>query len=64
MQRYVRVSGMFFCLLAAVQLTRTLLGWPVQVAGVDIPVWPSVVAFLVTSTFAIWAFRSARAPSA
>ena len=60
MRRYVQVSGAFFCLVAAVQLTRTVLGWPVQVATVTVPLWASVVAFLVTSAFAIWAFRTAR----
>lgn len=60
MRRYVQVSGAFFCLLAAVQLTRTILGWPVQVATVTVPLWPSVLAFLIASTFAIWAFRATR----
>jgi hypothetical protein len=60
MRRYEQVSGVFFCLLAAVQLTRLLMRWPVQVADVAVPLWPSVLAFLVTSTFAIWAFRAAR----
>ena len=32
MRRYVQISGIFFALLALVQLTRTLSGWPVQVA--------------------------------
>ena len=60
MRRYVQVSGAFFGLLAAAQLTRTVFGWPVQVATVTVPRWPSVVAFLVTSPFAFWAFRTAR----
>jgi hypothetical protein len=39
MNRYARFSGVFFSLLALVQLTRAVLGWPVQVAGVTVPVW-------------------------
>jgi hypothetical protein len=58
MRRYVQISGAFFCLLALAQLTRTILRWPVQVDGVGIPVWASGLAFLIASTFAIWAFRS------
>jgi hypothetical protein len=61
MRRYEQVSGAFFCLLAALQLTRLLLRWPVQVAGVAVPLWASVLAFLVASIFAIWAFRAAKA---
>ncbi len=57
MRRYIQISGTFFTLLALVQLTRTLLGWPVQVAGVAVPVWASVIAFLITGSFATWAFR-------
>ena len=60
MRRYVQISGAFFCLLAVVQLTRIVQRWPVQVDGVVIPVWASGLAFLIASTFAIWAFRSAR----
>jgi len=60
MRRYEQVSGAFFCLVAAAQLTRVLLGWPVQVADVAVPVWASVLAFLVTAAFAIWAFRAAK----
>lgn len=60
MRRYELVSGAFFCLVAAAQLTRVLLGWPVRVADLAVPMWASVLAFLVTSAFAIWAFRAAK----
>ncbi len=59
MKRYEMISGMFFTILSLVQLTRVLLGWPVQVDGVNISVWWSVLAFLIAGTFAFWAFRSA-----
>ena len=63
MRRYEQVSGAFFCLLAAVQLTRFVLHWPVQVADVPVPLWVSLLAFFVASTFAIWAFRAGRQPA-
>ena len=64
MRRYELVSGVFFSVLALAQLTRTLLGWPVQVAGFTVPVWFSGVAFLLVGGMALWAFRSAgRHPS-
>jgi len=59
MRRYELVSGIIFTIIAFAQLTRTLLGWPVQVAGVSVPVWPSGLAFLITGSLAVWAFRSA-----
>lgn len=58
MRRYAQVSGAFFTLLAIAQLTRTILGWPVHVAAVTVPVWVSAIAFLVTGSFAVWAFRA------
>lgn len=60
MRRYVKVSGAFFCLLAAVQLTRTVMGWPVQVASVTIPDWASGVAFAIAISFAFWAWRTTK----
>ena len=60
MRRYVQTSGAFFVLLAAVQLTRTVLGWPVQIDGVTVPVWVSGVAFVVVFSFALWAYRTAK----
>ncbi|HXM37729.1 MAG TPA: hypothetical protein VN908_03600 [Gemmatimonadales bacterium] len=60
MRRYEQVSGAFFSVVAAVQLMRVILGWPVQVAGVAVPLWASVLAFLITTAFAIWAFRTAK----
>ncbi len=59
MRRYELVSGIFFSIIALAQLTRTLLGWPVQVDGFTVPIWFSGVAFLITASLAVWAFRSA-----
>ena len=59
MRRYELVSGIVFTIVALAQLTRTLLGWPVQIAGVSVPLWPSGLAFLITGSLAVWAFRSA-----
>ena len=59
MRHYEMVSGVFFALLAIVQLVRVLLGWPVQVASVSVPTWASALAFIVAGTLALWAFRTA-----
>lgn len=58
MRRYEQVSGALFALIALAQLTRSLLGLPIQVGAVAIPIWPSVIAFLVTGALSIWAFRA------
>jgi len=61
MRRYESVSGLFFALLATVQLVRLILRWPVQVAAVSVPLWASALAVVITGTLATWAFRSAAA---
>ena len=63
MRRYEQVSGAFFSLLAIVQLARLLMRWPVQVASVNVPLWASAVAVVVTATLATWAFRTMSTPS-
>jgi len=60
MRRYELVSGAFFSLLAILQLTRVVLGWPVRVAAVTVPNWASVLACLVAGSFAVWGFRASR----
>mgnify|MGYP001612999882 FL=1 len=60
MGNYERVSGTLFGLIALAQLTRSLMGLPAQVGTMTIPVWWSVVAFLVTGSMALWAVRASR----
>lgn len=60
MRRYVQASGTLFSFISVAQLTRSILSLPAQVGTMPIPVWWSVVAFLVTASFAVWAFRASR----
>lgn len=60
MRRYAQVSAVLFALISLAQLTRSLLTLPAQVGGIDIPVWMSVIAFLVTGAFSMWGFRVSR----
>ena len=60
MRGYAQVSGVFFVVLAAVQFIRAVSRWPVQVNGVNIPVWASACACVIASALAAWAFRTAR----
>lgn len=60
MRHYEQISATLFALVALAQLTRSILGWPAQIASVSIPVWVSVVAFIVTGSMSIWGFRATR----
>ena len=65
MRRYEQVSGTIFAIVSLVQLTRILMGWPVQIDLFTVPIWFSVIAFIVTGALSIWAFRSGgRRPAA
>jgi hypothetical protein len=65
MHRYEQVSGTIFAIVSLVQLTRIVLGWPVQIDLFTVPIWFSGVAFIVAGTLSIWAFRTAgRGPAA
>ena len=60
MRRYVQISGALFGLIALAQLSRSILGLPAQVGNFAIPIWFSIVVFLITGSMAIWAFRGSR----
>ncbi len=58
MRSYLRASTIVFGLLATVQLIRLILGWPVVVAGLSIPVWVSGIAVLIVGSMAVWGTRT------
>jgi hypothetical protein len=47
-------------LVAIVHVLRLLLGWSVTINGSDIPMWVSVVAFVVTAGLAVGLWREKR----
>lgn len=60
MRRYELISGLFLAFIALAQLARFVRGWPIVVAGIEIPVWTSGIAFLIAGGLALWGLRSAR----
>lgn len=57
MRTYVLVTVVFFDIIATAQLVRLVLGWPVVIAGLDIPVWASGIAVLVAGSLGVWGMR-------
>ena len=55
---YARLAGAIFAVIALLQLARAVAGWPVTVGDVTMPVWPSWVAFAVTSALAWLGFTA------
>jgi hypothetical protein len=48
------ITGIFLILIAIAQLCRVILGVNVVAAGVEIPIWPSAVAFIFLIFLALW----------
>lgn len=58
MRAYLQVSGTLFGVIALAHALRLIQKWPVEVAGWVVPVWVSVIGFLLTGALAVWAFRA------
>ena len=58
---YARFAAVIFGIIALLQLTRAVAGWPATVGGVDMPLWPSWVAFVITAVLAWLGFSASRA---
>lgn len=56
--RYAVVTGVLFGVIAVLQAVRALNQWPVDVGGLDVPVWASWVAMVVAGSLCVWGFRS------
>jgi hypothetical protein len=56
---YFVVSGFVFALVALLHLTRAIYGWPVLVAGQDVPLAVSWAGFILAASLALWAVQLA-----
>jgi hypothetical protein len=60
MKPFTHLAVAVFALVALIQLVRVVLGWDVSIAGVAIPAWASVIAFLVAAMLALMVHRELR----
>jgi hypothetical protein len=58
----LRVASVVFGLMALAQLVRLALRPEVLVAGHPMPLWPSVLAFLILGGLSGWLWKLARTP--
>ena len=54
------VAAILFWLIALAQLLRVLLRVEVTAGGVNIPLWISILAFIVLAALGIWLWRERR----
>jgi hypothetical protein len=61
MKPFTFLAVLLLSVIAVLQLTRLLLGWPILINGVAIPIWASAVAFVVVGGIAAMLWRETRA---
>ena len=49
MKPFSLIAAVVFALVALLQLVRFVLEWPVVINGINVPLWASVIAFLVAT---------------
>jgi hypothetical protein len=59
----LRVASVVFFLMAIAQLGRLLIRPEVLVAGYSMPLWPSVLAFVILGGLSVWMWKLARTPT-
>ena len=57
MKPFTTVAAVLLAFIAAMQLLRFVLAWPITVNGYDVPTWASAVAFLVAGGLSIMVWR-------
>jgi hypothetical protein len=59
---YNTVTAVLFLVIAALHLLRIIFGWPARIGGLDIPLWASWLALVVTGALAYFGFRHSVRP--
>ena len=59
MKPITTIAVVVFTVIALLQLLRAIAGWDIMVNGISIPIWASVVAFVVAAGLAVMLWREA-----
>jgi hypothetical protein len=51
------VTAIFLAIVSIIHWVRAILQWKVMVNTVEIPVWASFAAFIVTAVLALWLWQ-------
>ena len=62
MKPFTFLAVVVFALVAVVQLLRFVLGWPVTINGLAIPIWASAVLAIFAAALAVMLWRETRGP--
>jgi hypothetical protein len=56
---YCLLAAAVFAIVALLQLLRAVMGWPVTIDGIDVPVSASWIAFIVAGVLSVLGFAAA-----
>ena len=56
----LNVAGVVFLLVAILHLVRVIFQWEVVIANFTVPLWFSVLGFIVPFLLSLWMFKSVR----
>jgi hypothetical protein len=54
---YNTLTAVLFLIIAVLHLLRIIFGWPAQIGELDIPLWASWLALVVSGALAYFGFR-------
>ncbi len=54
---YNTITAVLFLVIALLHLLRIIFGWPAQIGSLEIPLWASWLALVVTAALAYFGFR-------
>ena len=57
MKPFTSITVLILVLFGLVHLTRLIVGWPVTVNGIAVPMWVSVVALIIAWVLAALVWR-------
>jgi len=59
----LRVASVVFGLMAIAQLVRLVIRPEILVGGYSMPLWPSVLAFIILGGLSLWMWKLSRSPA-
>ncbi len=59
-KEFMMIAKVLFATIAVVHLARAILGWPVQIIDINIPVWVSYIVAILFGYLAYTGYRSTK----
>ena len=56
----LNAAGIVFLVIAVLHLLRVIFKWEAIIIGSAVPVWVSIIAFIVFFLLSLWMFKSKR----